>query len=278
MKNIFFLMIMAIAIQMVAQQDEGIIVYNQTVNVHKMMGEAAEQFKDMIPEFRTSKMELKFKGKETLYQRAEDQGPEEINAERGGMRIRMMGGGGARSEATYRNFDENISVASNEFLGKLFLINGEIPQQEWKMTGESKLINGMMCMKATTIDSVENRRMNFGRRHGGESSEDSEEDERSEETAERIARNITAWFTPSIPVPAGPENFGNLPGLILELDINDGDTHYLIDILELKKLEENIEKPTKGKEVTREEYQEIVREKMKEMRENGGGGVFIRRG
>jgi hypothetical protein len=32
-----------------------------------------------------------------------------------------------------------------------------------------------------------------------------------------------------------------------------------------------VQEPTKGKEVTREEYNKIVQEKIKEMKENGGG-------
>ena len=43
---------------------------------------------------------------------------------------------------------------------------------------------------------------------------------------------------------------------------------------------ENIEKPTKGKKVSQEEFEEIRREKMKEMREmrggNRGGGMHMR--
>ncbi|MDB5243490.1 MAG: hypothetical protein JWP57_4115, partial [Spirosoma sp.] len=36
-------------------------------------------------------------------------------------------------------------------------------------------------------------------------------------------QKITAWFAQDIPVSAGPERVNGLPGLILALDINDGD-------------------------------------------------------
>ena len=42
----------------------------------------------------------------------------------------------------------------------------------------------------------------------------------------REREGVTAWFAPAIPVAAGPEGFGGLPGLILALDDETGGTHY----------------------------------------------------
>jgi GLPGLI family protein len=82
---------------------------------------------------------------------------------------------------------------------------------------------------------------------------------------------ITAWYTPMIPAGHGPAEFGGLPGLILEL--NTGNTTMLCTKVVLNPQEEIvIEVPEKGKEVTREEYREIVDEKAKEMSERYGGG------
>ena len=278
MKYITFSFLLTLSLSVLAQQNEGIIVYKQTTNVHKMMGDRATQYKDMIPEFRSTNMELRFKDTETIYQTAKKQEVVENEGGRGGrgFRMRMMGGGGG-SSMTYRNLEANTSTESSEFMGKKFLIRGEFEDQEWKMSGETKMINDMMCMKATTIDSVESRTMfgGRGRGPGGSQSEgEKENEERKERPTTKEARKITAWFTPTIPVQAGPGNFGNLPGLILELDIDDGNTTYTIESLELNTLEEAIAEPTKGKEVTREEYRKIVREKMKEMREEGGGNGF----
>src|SRR5690554_7793127 len=90
---------------------------------------------------------------------------------------------------------------------------------------------------------------------------------------------VTAWFTPQIPVSNGPGEYAGLPGLILELNV------YRTTLLRSKivmnpKSAEKIEPPTKGKKVSREEYITIVKEKTEELRENfqnrggrrGGGG------
>ena len=42
---------------------------------------------------------------------------------------------------------------------------------------------------------------------------------------------LRAWFTPSIPISAGPNFFGGLPGLILELHSMDGAHHFVLDAL-----------------------------------------------
>ena len=44
-------------------------------------------------------------------------------------------------------------------------------------------------------------------------------------------RSYEAWFAPSIPISAGPNLFGGLPGLILELRSVDGDHHFTLEAL-----------------------------------------------
>lgn len=69
----------------------------------------------------------------------------------------------------------------------------------WKLSKESKKIGNYTCYKATTIKTKVN---NSGSYHF----------------------LIEAWYTPQIPVSFGPNEFNNLPGLILELK----DSHYTL--------------------------------------------------
>jgi len=81
---------------------------------------------------------------------------------------------------------------------------------------------------------------------------------------------VVAWYTMQIPVNQGPENYWGLPGLILE--VNSGNKTILCSKIVMNPEEkEEIKRPTKGKEVTREEYNEIIKKKMEEMREMYGG-------
>ena len=85
-------------------------------------------------------------------------------------------------------------------------------------------------------------------------------------------KEVHAWFTPQISVAAGPGRYNSLPGLVLAVEMNDGDYKINAISVELKPVDKSVlKKPTKGKKVTREEYQAIVAEKMKEMGVEGGG-------
>ena len=85
---------------------------------------------------------------------------------------------------------------------------------------------------------------------------------------------VTAWFTPQIPVKNGPGEYAGLPGLILEMNIDRTTILCSKIVLNPNEMDE-IEPPSKGTKVTREEYNLIVKEKTDEMSENfrnrGGG-------
>jgi GLPGLI family protein len=65
----------------------------------------------------------------------------------------------------------------------------------------------------------------------------------------------------------GPGEYSGLPGLILELSAYRT-TMLCSKIVMNPKEADKIEAPTKGKEVSRDEYDKIVKEKTEEMREN----------
>ena len=85
---------------------------------------------------------------------------------------------------------------------------------------------------------------------------------------------MEAWFTPNIPVSSGPNDFGALPGMILEISIDDGQTLIRADKVELMNLEEAINPPKKGKKISQEDYDAMVEAKTKEMEEEMGGNTM----
>jgi GLPGLI family protein len=99
-----------------------------------------------------------------------------------------------------------------------------------------------------------------------------------EAITEKDSVEVRAWFTSSIAVPAGPGKYGALPGLVLAVDIDNGERIIQAKSIELEPVQKDlIKKPRKGKKVTEEEFQAIVEEKMKEMgaEHEGGSGHSV---
>jgi GLPGLI family protein len=190
---------------------------------------------------------------------------EEVKLDQGasggpGMRFAMMGGGA--SGKYYKNTQTKTSAKENEFSGKNFLIKDSLKSYEWKMEQETKMIGNNLCFKATTIIEMpaNSGTFSFGRRNN-----DNKEDEKEEEEKIELVP-VTAWYSMDIPVSHGPGDYWGLPGLILE--INAGNTQIMCTkIVMYPKEKSDISEPNKGKVMTQKEYDEMLKEKMKEMRE-----------
>jgi GLPGLI family protein len=171
-------------------------------------------------------------------------------------------------------------LQEQEFFGKQFLVKDSLPKLEWKMGTETKQIGQYLCFKATaTKKSNDTDFMNFRRRDRA-----NEEEKKEGEVAKDSSKTnnpmdeieipkeieVTAWYTPQIPVNQGPDEYWGLPGLILE--VNAGRTTILCSKIVINPQEkEAIQVLTKGKVVTKQEYNDIVKQKIEEMRENFGG-------
>ncbi len=200
---------------------------------------------------------------------------------RGGMRFMMMGGGA--SGDYYKNTQSKTSVKESEFSGKNFLIKDALKTYEWKMEQETKMIGQNLCFKATTVIEVPVRpEFRFGRRNAEQNNKDEEEVKEEAPKTEQVV--VTAWYAMEIPVSHGPDDFWGLPGLILE--VSYGNTNILCTKIVMNPKEKaTIAEPSKGKEVSQKEYDEIIAEKMKEMqerfrneRQKGGNNNFRIRG
>jgi GLPGLI family protein len=80
--------------------------------------------------------------------------------------------------------------------------------------------------------------------------------------------NIIVWFTPAIPVPAGPEYQGQLPGAILEINVNNGQTVYKATEISAKADLGSIKEPKTGKKVSLKEFAAEQEKMMKDMQSN----------
>jgi GLPGLI family protein len=154
-------------------------------------------------------------------------------------------------------------VELREVFDKKFIIEDSIRPLKWKMAGETKNILGHNCMKATAVNISTRSIMNM----------DNGKLERKEiqDTA-----TIIAWFATDIPISAGPAEYqGQLPGLILELDVNNGRQTYKAIEISPKADVASIKEPTGKKRYTPEEFRKERDKMMEEMQKNNQGGQRI---
>ncbi|WP_452231596.1 GLPGLI family protein [Lacinutrix sp. MEBiC02595] len=239
-----------------------------------MSPDRKKQMMERMKSFLEKTYILTFNKTESIYKE------EEQLAAPGGSQGRGFGGFGASFVAgeQYKNVQSNALLQEQEFFGKQFLIKDSLPKLKWKMTGETKQIGQYMAMKATAMKPVD--KMSFasfrpGSRGGDKETADKKGDSTKvdkpvEEKEVPKEIEVTAWYTMQIPVNQGPGEYWGLPGLILEVSA-DRTTVLCTKIVLNPEEKESIKAPSKGKEVTKEEYTETVTKKMEEMREMYGG-------
>ena len=260
MKRLLIASAMLIAIPTLAQVKEGKIVYERTMQMQIRINDDNPAFQNMIPKERKDKFELFFTEGKSLWQGVEDDGQSDETSfgdSGNGMRmvIRMPG----NDDIAFHNITESKKVDQRELGGKSYIIADSIKKLSWKVAGETKVILGHNCMKATTQRMQESFRMTMD---NGEAKREKVMD----------TMNIVAWFTNEIPGSFGPDIYqGQLPGTILEIDVNNGRNSFKAIEISPKVDIAKIKEPTKGKKVTTEEFAKEREKLMQEMMQNGGG-------
>lgn len=149
--------------------------------------------------------------------------------------LKFIVGAGSSSGGFYMNSKIKEAIRSVEMSGEIFNIVSNLDSIKWELTSESKLIGNYKCYKALTTKVVENNKGIF-------------------------KHPVEAWYAPEIPFGFGPVGFGGLPGLIIEIQYQN--VRFYASTIELNtKRDTKIVKPTKGKEVTKDEYNEISKKR-----------------
>ena len=260
----FILAITILLDQAVAQNFQGIATYrsdrdmsNFAFSGSNMSPEMVENMKAQLKKQFQKDYELRFNLTESTWQEAESLDGGAATASAGGMTLSISMGGGL----AYKNTATKEYLEETESFSKLFLIKDELEDREWSLTGATKKIGNYQAQEAKWLSIREMKTIGFA---DGENKMETVMD----------TTEITVWFTPEIPVPHGPDDFWGLPGLILEM--TDGNVTYLCTKVVLNPEKGvAIEKPKKGKQVTREEFRKITDEAaekmMKQYSGNGDG-------
>jgi GLPGLI family protein len=194
--------------------------------------------KTMPTEFKYEKV-LHFNGSKTLYEKSENPDLMEISRKDRWIMHRSQYGKNPKPspEKIYCDFEKGEKTELVDFMTRPFLVESSIEKYPWKFTNNPKKILDYTCMSAeTSIDS----------------------------------QQIVAWFTPQIPVSAGPANYYGLPGLIMAVEKN-GETIYLASKVLMAPEENRLIKPKEGKKVSQEKLDKIIEEKVEEFKKQGKG-------
>lgn len=133
----------------------------------------------------------------------------------------------------YFNSLNNESTIITESLGEPLTING-VQKFNWELSSETKVINNITCYKATLNHT------NF----------------------KGIKKKVVVWYTKDIPLGLGPYGYHSLPGLAMELTINNI-TFSVTDINPKTKVSVNIPKKIS---YSIEQFKEIFAESEKKAR------------
>ncbi len=223
-------------------QKSGTIIYEEKMKLSfNFGGEASSALKSSMPSERTLAYILKYNEDASIYEYLARESQNESQEIRSGNAVIKMEFAQPQN-IFYNNIKEKSSTNKQELMGKNFLINRNFSDLKWKIEDEFKKIGDYHCQKAILSDSIK----------------------------------TIAWFTPQIPISIGPSKFSNLPGMILEVEIDEG--KRVITAVEFSdEAITDIQEPKGGKKVTEEEFETMSEEKMKEMQKQfkGKDGAHI---
>lgn len=247
-----------LSLSLFAQFPQGKVSYDRTVKLQFSFAGMPGGMEQQMPSSRTDKYELVFGNNQSLWKQGEQEDMDEGPSFGGeGMQVRMVVAGS--NDVLFCDFEKSRRVEKREMFDKTFIIEDSLSSLKWKMTGESKTILNHPCMRAEAVRISKRMTMNM----------DNGKMERKE--VDDTAR-IVAWFATDIPVSAGPSEFqGQLPGLILELDVRNGDQVYKATSISESADLSVLKAPEGKKKYTQEEFRKERDKMLEEMNKNNGG-------
>lgn len=229
MKHLLSFLLLLLVLPALAQtQNEGVVSYERTTNWVKLINRLtflSKEEKDRAAQ--TWKNDSDHKEKMKLVFNADKSlytwESDRAESEDGSWSWRQQ------DLVMYRDFAANRKTDIVEMLTKVYVIEDSLRTPTWKIMNQLKDIAGHVCMKAVTEDTVKNQK-------------------------------ITAWFSQDLALSMGPEQYFGLPGMIMELDINEGDVVITATKVEYKPVEKELALPKKikGKKINDTQYDQLI--------------------
>jgi GLPGLI family protein len=258
MKKILLLACLSSGLFASAQMKEGKVVYERTTQMRIRMQNP--EVANMIPQSRKDNFELLFSNNQSLWQYLPNADGNDGTVAGNGMVFRM----GGNNDITYTNLNTRKRVEQREMFDREYLVEDSVRSLSWKLSDETKTILGHVARKATAERIGVRSQMTM----------ENGEMKRQEMPDTSV---VTAWFATDIPVAVGPLEYqGQLPGAILELNLNNGRVVFQAVEISPKVSTSSIKEPKKGKRVTQEEYTKERDKLMQEMQKNMPAGRTMR--
>ena len=128
-----------------------------------------------------------------------------------------------------RDFEKQTYLDYQNILGKNYVVEDSLKPLKWKIMNDLKEVSGYICMKAIAFDSLKSQK-------------------------------VEAWFCTDLAVPAGPDRFFGLPGVILELILDDGAFAITSTVVDVSGTTEypRLPKKLKGKKINTLGYNKLI--------------------
>ncbi len=144
------------------------------------------------------------------------------------------------SPVLFKDFNTQEYVKEQGIFDKKFLIKDQLQTKNWEITGQTKTFGDFTCNMATSTNEKNQK--------------------------------VSVCYTEDIPINEGPDEFYGLPGLVVQAIVGPLE----INMSEIKILDEDTEinAPSDGKVVTQKEFNDLMKEKLKERGSGKGMSIF----
>ena len=235
MRKVPLLVFLLISIVSFSQDKNAIVIYKKDMSnyaINSKKPERKEAISSMLNDLKSSSNSLRYSLIINDYKSVFSL-EENLAIEANEKSLRFIKVAGDSGGSFYMNSKSRELIRSKNLYGETFNIISSLDSIKWELTNERKKIGNFECYKAKTIKVVKNSKGIFN-------------------------HIVEAWYAPEIPFSFGPVGYGGLPGLIIEIQYQN--IRFYVSTIELNnKKNTKIVKPTKGKEVTKNEYNKITK-------------------
>jgi GLPGLI family protein len=210
--------------------DKASIQFEVKSNLKKTMGSSnwEEQMADKLPTFKTEYYNYTFANNKSIYKF-------ETLFEKDKYPVWMRN---ENKNSWYTDYATGKQIVEKDLIGSTFNIEDSMPNLEWRLINENRIIAGFNCKKAVTkiFDSV----------------------------------YVFAFYTEEIMVPGGPNSIGGLPGMILGMTIPRLYTSWIATKVNVNGIDASTIQPVTAKKyITNGYLKQFIEERSKDWWQGG---------